>query len=357
MRLLVVDHLVLYHLHWGVVERLVADHGVEALVVGSEEIDVPDVHRVAGWVDPRSSAIPFLPMPGGSRAARVRAYGRLVAEHRADAVLLGPEPLYPSVLEALAALVPRRRVRVVCGAMENLVTLPRGWKGTSMRLLWRRIDGLAAAASVAIDSYRAAGLPRTTTAVPLVAGVAGPPAGLEPLPAHAAALTVGFVGRLVPEKGVDVLAATVDSLPADIRLRVVGDGPLRPLLESLGSRVELLGLQPHDAVWRALAACDCLVLPSRSTPGWREQFGYVLGEAMALGLPCVGSDSGAIPEVIGPAGIVVPEGDEVALAQALRRLADDPALRSRLAEVARERFRTEFSLDACARKLALLLGA
>ena len=67
MRLLVVDHLVLYHLHWGVVERLVGDHGADAVVVGSEEVDVPDVHRVAGWVDPRSSAIPFVPMPVGSR--------------------------------------------------------------------------------------------------------------------------------------------------------------------------------------------------------------------------------------------------------------------------------------------------
>ena len=65
---------------------------------------------------------------------------------------------------------------------------------------------------------------------------------------------------------------------------------------------------PLNDVPRHLRALDALVLPSESTPLWKEQFGHVLIEAMACGVPVVGSDSGAIPEVIGEAGLLFPGG-------------------------------------------------
>jgi glycosyltransferase involved in cell wall biosynthesis len=86
-----------------------------------------------------------------------------------------------------------------------------------------------------------------------------------------------------------------------------------------------------------LACMDALVLPSRTTPSWAEQFGHVLIEAMAAGVPVVGSSSGAIPEVIGEAGLVFPEGDAAALRAQLATLFDDPALRKRLIERGRAR--------------------
>src|SRR5207253_2769181 len=82
---------------------------------------------------------------------------------------------------------------------------------------------------------------------------------------------------------------------------------------------------------------DALVLPSRTTATWAEQFGHVLIEAMAAGVPVVGSSSGAIPDVVGDAGIIVPEGDAAALRRALETLLADPALRARLSERGQDR--------------------
>jgi len=80
-----------------------------------------------------------------------------------------------------------------------------------------------------------------------------------------------------------------------------------------------------------------LVVPSRTRPNWKEQFGRVIVEAMACGVPVIGSSSGAIPDVIGDAGLIVPEGDRAALAGALRGLMSDPDRRRDLAERGRAR--------------------
>src|SRR5690606_34667598 len=100
---------------------------------------------------------------------------------------------------------------------------------------------------------------------------------------------------------------------------------------------------------------DALALPSRSQRDWKEQFGRVLAEAMACGLPCVGSDSGAIPEVMGPGGLVVPEGDALALARALKRLAGSAALRRRLGAAGRARARRSFDTGALVADLGRFL--
>jgi glycosyltransferase involved in cell wall biosynthesis len=88
---------------------------------------------------------------------------------------------------------------------------------------------------------------------------------------------------------------------------------------------------------------DVLVLPSLTRPNWKEQFGRVLVEAMMSGVPVIGSDSAAIPGVIGDAGLIVPEGDVASLAHALTRLRNDPRLRADLAARGRARALTYFS--------------
>src|SRR5256885_3578871 len=89
---------------------------------------------------------------------------------------------------------------------------------------------------------------------------------------------------------------------------------------------------------------DIVVVPVVAIlPVHREQFGRVLVEAMAAGTPVVGSSSGAIPEVIGDAGLVVPEGDPSALAEALDRLLGNPALRSSLVERGRARVASHYA--------------
>ena len=92
-----------------------------------------------------------------------------------------------------------------------------------------------------------------------------------------------------------------------------------------------------------LRELDALVLPARTQANWREQFGRVLVEAMACGVPVVGSTCGEIPGVIGDAGLVVPEGDVAALADALRRLRDDHQLRADLGGRGRARVLEHFT--------------
>ncbi len=151
--------------------------------------------------------------------------------------------------------------------------------------------------------------------------------------------TVGYFGRLVPEKGVDLLlrAAHLAKLP----VRIGGQGPeeraLRLQCDALGVDARFEGFVPFERRAGFYAGIDALALPSRSTRDWKEQFGRVLAEAMACGVPCVGADSGAIPEVIGDAGLVFKEGDAKQLAAALSRLAKDAALRARLAKESRDR--------------------
>jgi glycosyltransferase involved in cell wall biosynthesis len=170
-----------------------------------------------------------------------------------------------------------------------------------------------------------------------------------------ATLVVGYIGRLVPEKGVIDLVEAVARAPS-VRLRLIGDGALRPAIETriaalgIGERVELHSAVPSTRVPDELRRLDALVLPSHTTRTWKEQFGRILVEAMSCAVPVVGSSSAAIPDVIGDAGIIYPEGDITALADALRLLADDPALRDDLGRRGRDRVLAQFTQAAIARQ-------
>jgi glycosyltransferase involved in cell wall biosynthesis len=129
----------------------------------------------------------------------------------------------------------------------------------------------------------------------------------------------------------------------------VGSGPEQATLEAAARRrgwsrrLRIQGGVAHQDVPGLLRLMDVLVLPSVTTPLYREQFGRVLIEAMACGIPVIGSDSGAIPETIGEAGMVFPERDAAALTAALQRLAGDPAAGQRLGEAGRRRVEGHFT--------------
>jgi glycosyltransferase involved in cell wall biosynthesis len=183
------------------------------------------------------------------------------------------------------------------------------------------------------------------------------PAHFERAPAEPATgntLRIGFAGRLVAEKGVmDLLEAFVP-LAGRASLTFIGEGPLRAALEQraaaagVAAHVRFAGFVPYQDMPRWLKALDILVLPSRTAPRWMEQFGHVLAEAMLAGAAVIGSDSGAIPEVIGEAGLLFPEGDVEALRQRLTQLMDQPALRQELAAAGRRRALERFSDAAIA---------
>jgi glycosyltransferase involved in cell wall biosynthesis len=171
---------------------------------------------------------------------------------------------------------------------------------------------------------------------------------------------IGYAGRLVPEKGLDVLIDAAADLGGSA-LRFVGNGPLREELRKRAAArsvaLEIDTTVKHQDMAAAYASFDVLVLPSRTTDTWAEQFGRVLVEALSCGVPVVGSDSGEIPWVIGSTGggLVFPEGDVGALREALVRLRDAPALCRELAERGAERARAQFSVEAVARQLDLAL--
>jgi len=162
-------------------------------------------------------------------------------------------------------------------------------------------------------------------------------------PARAATLAVGFIGRLVEEKGVQVLLQAVAGLDGDWLLKLVGAGPyeasLRSLCTRLGieKRVVWAGPVPSAEIPRVLNELDVLVLPSLTRSNWKEQFGRILIEAMACEVTVVGSSSGEIPHLIADAGLVFAEGDAGALRDALARLMHEPELRRVLGQKGRAR--------------------
>ena len=168
------------------------------------------------------------------------------------------------------------------------------------------------------------------------------------------AFTIGFVGRIVPEKGLGILLRAAALLEGDWRLRLVGGGPARDemasLAQSLGidGRVSFLGQLPSADLPAEYQRLDALILPSLTRARWKEQFGRVLVEAMASGVPVIGSDSGAIPQVIGDAGLIAPEGDVGKLAAAMQKLMEAPQLREELARRGRERFLAHFTHERIA---------
>ncbi|MGA2321435.1 MAG: glycosyltransferase family 4 protein [Solirubrobacteraceae bacterium] len=172
--------------------------------------------------------------------------------------------------------------------------------------------------------------------------------------------TVGYAGRLVQSKGLMDLLAAVRELEAPVELLLIGEGELRAQLEDQpipGSKVRVLSGLAHDEMAGGFAQLDVLVLPSRTMPTWKEQFGRVIVEALWCGVPVVGSDSGEIPWLIGltGGGLVFGEGDHRMLAAQLSRLRESPDLRRRLAMTGRAAVEKLFTVPAATDPLERML--
>ncbi len=182
-------------------------------------------------------------------------------------------------------------------------------------------------------------------------------------------LAILSIGTLHEVKGQTHLVEACRRLAAagvPFTCRFVGEGPDRAALErqvseaGLTDRVEFLGRRTRDEIAGLLGSSDVLVAPSVPTrSGKREGIPVVLMEAMSAGLPVVASALSGIPELVvdGSSGLTVPPGDPAAIAAALRRLHDDPHLRSRLGAAARERVVAEFDVDRNAARLIERIAA
>jgi len=165
---------------------------------------------------------------------------------------------------------------------------------------------------------------------------------------------VGYLGRFVPEKGVELLKRVLERLTTPWRALFVGGGRLEPSLrewgQRQGDRVRVITGVPHARVPKALNAMDVLCAPSQTMPRWKEQFGRMLAEGFACGVPVLTSDSGEIPHTAGDAGRVLPEADVAAWTTALAELLESPDRRRELSERGRERAVTRFSWPVVARE-------
>jgi glycosyltransferase involved in cell wall biosynthesis len=141
-----------------------------------------------------------------------------------------------------------------------------------------------------------------------------------------------------------------------IKLNVVGSGPLASVLrntiqtDGFGRRVRIMH-STYATMPAIYQQADMFVLPSRTISTWEEQLGMVLMEAMASGLPVIAYAAGAIPEIVGNGGLLIPEGDVVHLAHSIKQVMADTQKRIKLGTMGRERAKKQFDARNTAQKI------
>lgn len=274
---------------------------------------------------------------------------RLLTDFRPDLVQVEAEP-WTRAAAGAARAARRLRIPYVLLVRES-VPQSRGIRAGYRRA--RVLRGAAGLAGVNELALRLAGRHGSTVPERVLPqlGVQPPPLAL---PGTHGGLSIGFFGRLIPEKGLDLLFRAAVKVIGRWSITVVGTGPVQEELEALAERLGIagrvtwLGALPRaavDAVWERL---DCVVLPSRTAPRWVEVAPRAALEAMAHGLPIIATASGALPEIVADGGTIVAEEDVEALTAALQRLHDDPTERRRLGAAGRQRVLDQFSDGAVA---------
>jgi glycosyltransferase involved in cell wall biosynthesis len=165
---------------------------------------------------------------------------------------------------------------------------------------------------------------------------------------------IGYLGRFVPEKGLEMLTRVLDEVPSPWRALFVGAVPMESAVRRWAAtrpdRIRVVTQVRHDEVPNYLNAMDFLCAPSQTTARWREQFGRMLIEAFACGVAVAASDSGEMPNVVGEAGVIIPERDEAAWVQAVGNLIDNGSQRAALARSGLERARSIYSWPLIAKQ-------
>jgi glycosyltransferase involved in cell wall biosynthesis len=368
-----------------VAEIIAESHGLEGHVIAPEEVDIASTYQPSGKIsardfNPTSSPLSFhfLPASGGS-AVRYGFAGpplkKVLRRLKPDYIWVHDEFTHSITLQILRHYRFHRAPRIIAHVAQNHTPGPhplfcRKWPFISRTrlkhlLLWPRLDGVAAIAGKSVECARRLGLPDK---VPLQVAF-HPVFGSEKavgdgisLPwSRETSFIVGFVGSLTAQKGWQVLLQAVEQLPENFKVVLVGDGEQRQDLEhwlkrpALKNRAYYAGVLSKGDLLATYPQFDVLALPSLTTPDAVEQFGAVLAEAMAWGVPVIGSNSGAIPETIGQAGVIVPEGDVPALARAISGMPGDPEVRRQRAAWGRKRFQEHYSCEAHARMVADML--
>lgn len=257
------------------------------------------------------------------------------------------------------------QARLVSTVKKNTYRAYPGLTGMIKRKL--ALAGVARTEYFIAASTMTAELYRSLLAVPMERLAVMPPLGFDVdlfRPAHeersvdASSITVGFSGRLDADKGIDDLIEAVERCRAetglDVVLRLLGAGPMKADVERVAHHkpwLEVHEAVPNSEVHRFLRELDIFVMPSRVLPDHQEHDARSLIEALAVGVPCVGTRSGIIPEILGDdTGLVVAPSSPAALAEAIGELAVNAQRRRVFSEAGRRKAEQRFSLSRIARQ-------
>jgi glycosyltransferase involved in cell wall biosynthesis len=309
----------------------------------------------------RTLSIPMLGRPSDPHRATYRTLTFDMLRMRPAIVHAEEEPDSISALQiALARRIFCPKALLFLHTWQN-VDRPKTWYVRAVtRLSLRAADAIFCANQGAVDLLHRMGFHGPTPLIPAI-GVDTDLFTLRPERLHPESATIGYIGRFTPEKGIitliDAFQRVQQAMPQrSSTLRLIGGGPQQAELTSyvaqsgLQEKVVFVPSQPPEEIVHELHGLDALVLPSLSTPVWQEQLGRVMLEAMACGIPVIGSDSGAIPEVIGDAGQIFPEGNAAELAKCIERLLADADLRQQCIARGAQRAREQYSQQILAAK-------
>jgi glycosyltransferase involved in cell wall biosynthesis len=296
---------------------------------------------------------------------------RLLRQLRPDVIYVHHEPYALATAQVCNANLRSIRVPLGFYSAQNLVkTYPLPFRWTE-RMVYRNSQFAFPVSPSVAAVLRTKGFAGAAAVLPL--GIdphvyfprPEAPAFKERLRQSPEEVLLGYVGRLVPEKGLSTLVKAL-SLLQDLtwRLVIVGSGPYEANLRKeaaalhIADQMTFVGFIPHADAPAYMSALDVLVVPSETQPNWKEQFGRVVIEAMACGVPVVGSDSGEIPNLIRTTrgGLVFAERDSRQLAQTLRTLISDGELRGRLGDAGRQAVVGCFTLPVIAEAFAASVG-
>src|SRR4051794_25608705 len=280
------------------------------------------------------------------------ALRRLLRELDPDVIHLWEEPWS---IVALQAQLQRGRAALVLEVDQNILKrLPPPFEAIRKYVLGRT-DHILSRSPDATAVVRARGYSGPVTPIGYGVDLAtftpedGPSAGIAGEP-----LRLGYVGRLVVEKGLDDALEALARSKSTATLSIMGEGPYETQLRGrvnelgLGDRVAIRGWDSPAAVATFLRSLDALLLLTRTTGAVREQFGRVIIEAQACGIAVIGSTCGAIPEVVGAGGWIVPEQDPDSLCRLIDALSGQRSELVTRGEAARTNVLRRFTYDAVA---------
>ncbi len=281
---------------------------------------------------------------------------RVISDFHPDLIQVEESPGAP-VAAVVAAAARRMRIPYVIFSWESLERRRGFLEQRRLRSVARHAAGIVGGNQLALALLR--------EHAPDAVGAVLPQAGMSlsaPVDRDASrrGLGIGFVGRLVPERGGETLLRACGQLLGPWTLTVAGTGPEQEALEALAqklglaSRIRWLGgiaRRELEEIWNDL---DCLVVPSRDTPTWVERSSPVLLEAMVRGVVPVVTRAGALPELVGDAGIVVEDAESLALA--LQELLAEPERLRLLGQRARQRVLEEYVDSAVAQRTLAFWG-